>query len=99
MVRDQLKQPGTLAKVLLLFFAVLFIAVLIHPDVDLLDVHDVKITGSRSQFRSVEGQLLQQASFLFARPEASKMVVLERLAFAIETISSCDVAAISVLRI
>jgi hypothetical protein len=99
MVRDQLNQPGTFAKVLLLFFAVLFTAVLIHPDVDLLDVHDVKITGFRTQLRSAEGQLLQQASFLFARPEASKMAVLERLAFAIETISFCDVAATSILRI
>ena len=99
MVRDQLNHPGTLAKVLLLFFAVLFTAVLIHPDFDLLDVHDVKITGSHTQFRSVDGQLLQQASVLFARPEASKTAVLERLAFAIETISSCDVAAISILRI
>ena len=99
MVRDQLNQPGTLAKILLLFFAVLFTAVLIHPDVDLLDVHDVKITSSGTQFRAVEGQLLQQAPFLFARSEASKMAVLERLAFAVETISSCDVAATSVLRI
>ena len=99
MVRDQLNQPGTLAKVLLLFFAVLFTAVLIHPDVDLLDVHDVKITTSRTQSGSVEGQLLQVAPILFARPQASQMAILERLALAFETISSCDVAATSILRI
>lgn len=99
MVRDQLNQRGTLAKVLLLFFAILFTAVLIHPDVDLLDVHDVKITTSRTQFWSVEGQLLQQAPIVFARPEAKKMVVFERLSLALEAISSCDVAATGVLRI
>jgi hypothetical protein len=83
----------------MLFFALLFIAVLIHPDVDLLDVHDVKITSVRTQFRSTESQLLQQAPVVFSPPAISRMTFLERLCFADETVSSCDVAASSILRI
>lgn len=83
----------------MLFFALLFTAVLIHPDVDLLDVHDVKITTARTQFQSAEGRLLQQAPILFARPEINQTTVLERLCLADETVSSCDVAASSILRI
>jgi len=52
----------------LLFFAVLFTAVLIHPDLDLLDVHDVKISSVRSLPNSVEGHLVPQAATGFARP-------------------------------
>jgi len=40
----QVNRTGKFAKIMMLFFALLFIAVLVHPDVDLLDVHDVKIT-------------------------------------------------------
>jgi hypothetical protein len=92
-------QPKTLAKFLLLFFAVLFTAVLIHPDVDLLDVHDVKITNPRVQFRSAEGQILQQAPILFARPPIRQSAVLERLSFVEEPVSSREVAASSTLRV
>ena len=59
---------SALAKIMLLFFAVLFTAVLIHPDVDLLDVHDVKITSARSQLPSIQKSLVQRASFLLGRP-------------------------------
>ena len=54
------------AKVILIFFAVLFTAVLIHPDVDLLDVHDVKITSVRSQSRHLDGFCVQQVPFLLS---------------------------------
>jgi len=56
------------AKIVLLFFAVLFTAVLIHPDLDLLDVHDVKISSVRPQLHSVEGQLLPRIIAVFGRP-------------------------------
>jgi hypothetical protein len=36
-------------KLLLVFFAVLFAAILIHPEWDLPEVHDVKITSQRHQ--------------------------------------------------
>jgi len=92
-------RPKTLAKILLLFFAVLFTAVLIHPDVDLLDVHDVKIANTRAQFRSAEGQILQQAPILLVRPQLRQSAVLERLSFAEESVSSGELAASSVLRV
>jgi len=84
---------------MLLLFAVLFTAVLIHPDVDLLDVHDVRITNTRTQFRSTEGQLLQQAPVLCARPQPRQPAVLERLSSTEQSIPSFDVAASSVLRV
>lgn len=56
------------AKIVLLLFAVLFTAVLIHPDLDLLDVHDVKISSVRSLPHSVEGYLVPQIIAAFARP-------------------------------
>src|SRR5438270_12203107 len=52
------------AKMILLFFGVLFTAVLIHPDVDLLDVHDVKITSVRSQIRPLDRSPVRQVTFL-----------------------------------
>jgi hypothetical protein len=58
------RSKTALAKLILIFFAVLFTAVLIHPDVDLLDVHDVKITSARSQIRHLDGFFSQQAPFL-----------------------------------
>ena len=96
---NQMHRPKTLAKILLLFFAVLFTAVLIHPDVDLLDVHDVKIANTRAQFRSADGQILPQAPILFVRPQLRQSAVLERLCFAEESVLSGDVAASSVLRV
>jgi len=96
---NQMHRPKALAKILLLFFAVLFTAVLIHPDVDLLDVHDVKIANARTQFRSADGQILQQAPILFVRPQLRHSAVLERLSFAEEPVSSGEVAASSVLRV
>jgi hypothetical protein len=84
---------------MLLFFAVLFTAVLVHPDVDLLDVHDVKISNARSQFASVEGKLVQQAPILFAAPQIGRSAILERLLFVDEAISSRDLSASSILRI
>jgi len=93
------KRTGTFAKITMLFFAVLFTAVLIHPDVDLLDVHDVKITTVRTQFRSTEGQLLQLAPILSALAGISQATVLERRCLTSEPVSSCYVTASSILRI
>ncbi len=84
---------------MMLFFAVLFTAVLIHPDLDLLDVHDVKITTVRTQLQSTAGQLLQQAPIGFASPETSQPTILERLYLADEAVSPRDLTACSVLRI
>jgi hypothetical protein len=95
----QVNRTGTFAKIMMLFFALLFTAVLIHPDVDLLDVHDVKITSVRTQFRSAETQLLQPAPIMFLSPAIGRTTVLERLCFADESVSSCDVATSSILRI
>ena len=96
---DQVNRTGTFAKIMMLFFALLFTAVLIHPDVDLLDVHDVKITSVRTQFQSAEGRLSQQVPILFAPLEISQSTILEPLSFADETVSSCNVAACCILRI
>jgi hypothetical protein len=96
---NQMHQPKTLAKILLLFFAVLFAAVLIHPDVDLVDVHDVKIANARAQFQSADGQILQQAPILLVRPQLRPSAVLERLSFAEESVSSGEGAASGVLRV
>jgi hypothetical protein len=95
----QVNRTGKFAKIMMLFFALLFTAVLIHPDMDLLDVHDVKITSVRTQFRSPETQLLQRAPILLTPPASSQTTVLERLCFADETVSSCELAASSILRI
>ena len=95
----RVNQTGTFAKIMMLFFALLFTAVLIHPDVDLLDVHDVKITSVRTQFRSAETQLLQQAPILFTPSAISRMTVRERLCLRDETVSSFELAASSILRI
>lgn len=84
---------------MLLFFAVLFTAVLIHPDVDLLDMHDVKITNARSQTRSVEGQLLQRAPILFAHLQISRPAISERSVVIEEAGSSRDLSASGILRI
>lgn len=84
---------------MLLFFAVLFTAVLIHPDVDLLDVHDVKITNARRQFRSTEGQLLQQTPVLFAGLQLRQPAVLEWASSLGQSIPLFDVVASSVLRV
>jgi hypothetical protein len=84
---------------MLLFFAVLFTAVLVHPDVDLLDVHDVKITNARSRFASLEGNLVQQEPILFAGPQIGPSAILERTLFVDEAVFSQDFNASSILRI
>ena len=84
---------------MLLFFAILFTAVLIHPDIDLLDVHDVKISSARSQFAPIEGRVVQQAPTVFATAEAGRPPILERLLFEVAASSSHDVGASSILRI
>jgi hypothetical protein len=96
---NPVNRSRTLAKIMLLFFAVIFTAVLIHPDVDLLDVHDVKITNARSQFRSLEGPLVQQAPVLFARPQLSRPAILEHLLFADKAALGRDLSASSILRV
>jgi len=89
----------TFAKAVLLFFAVVFTAVLVHPDVDLLDVHDVKITNVRSQTASLERDLVQQQPILFAGPQVGPSAILERTHFEDESVFSQDSGASSILRI
>jgi hypothetical protein len=87
------------AKTMLLFFAVLFVAVLVHPDVDLLDVHDVKISSARLRVGSVEGRLIQQAPVLYARAELGQSYLLNCLQCAHAAGSSSDQSSTSILRI
>ena len=67
------------AKILLVFFAVLFAAVLVHPDVDLLDVHDVKISNAHSQIRCVDGGVVSQVPVASCRPQQEQPYRLECL--------------------
>jgi len=87
------------AKVILLFFAVLFLAVLIHPDVDLLAVHDVRISSARSQVRSVEGRCVQLMPSLSGRPQIEQPFLLKCLQYAQEAGPSSDQSSPSILRI
>jgi hypothetical protein len=96
---NRVNRLRTLAKIMLLFFAVLFTAVLIHPDVDLLDVHEVKITSTRSQCRSLEGPLVQSTVILRAETQLNRPAGSERLLLADEAVVSRDLAASSILRI
>ncbi|MGC2193053.1 MAG: hypothetical protein WA628_00150 [Terriglobales bacterium] len=99
MKMDPIIRSRTFAKTMLLFFAVLFIAVLIHPDVNLLAVHDVKITKARSQFAFFEGKLMQQAPFLFVGPQIDRSAILERRVSEDKAVSSHDLGASGILRI
>jgi hypothetical protein len=87
------------AKVVLLFFAVLFTAILIHPDVDLLAVHDVKITSVRSQVRTLDGLLVQRVPFLLSGPNIAPSQFLICLRFAPDTGGLNDQPSSGVLRI
>jgi hypothetical protein len=89
----------TLAKITLLFFAVLFTAVLIHPDLDLLDVHDVKITNARTQLGSVDRQVVQQLILQCAGLPLSRGPLWESLLFVDEGGSTHDPGASRILRI
>jgi hypothetical protein len=57
-----------ITKALLLFFAVLFAAILIHPEWDLPEVHDVKITSTRHQSHIPAERPIQPASISIHRP-------------------------------
>jgi hypothetical protein len=83
----------------LLFFGVLFTAVLIHPDVDLLDVHDVKITSVRSQIRPLDSSLVRHVPFLLDSPNIAPPQGLICLGFALDTASLSDQRLAGVLRI
>jgi hypothetical protein len=96
---NPVNRSRTFAKIMLLFFAVLFTAVLIHPEVDLLDVHDVKITNARSQVRSLEGPLVQGVPVLFTGPQFSRPALLEHLLSADEAVLNRDLSASSILRV
>lgn|SRR5690349_4467912 len=87
------------AKVVLLFFAVLFTAVLIHPDVDLLAVHDVKISTVRSQVRPLDRLVVQQVPSLPNNPDTAPPPFLICLRFARNTGGSNDQPSSGVLRI
>lgn len=86
-------------KVTLIFFALLFTAVLIHPDVDLLDVHDVKITSVRSQSRSSDGSLVKQAPFLLNCPHILASSLQESVRYAPDQQSSSPILSAAILRI
>lgn len=86
------------AKIVLLFFAVLFTAVLIHPDLDLLDVHDVKISSVRSLPHSVEGYVVPQIVAAFARPLQPSFNYDYRISTDL-TVSSFDLGLSATLRI
>jgi hypothetical protein len=96
---DRAIRSRTFAKAMLLFFAVLFTAVLVHPDVDLLDVHDVKITNVRSQFAPVERNLVQQKPILFVGLQIGPSEILERILSVDEAVISQDLSTSSILRI
>ena len=87
------------AKIVLLFFAVLFTAVLVHPDLDLLDVHDVKISSVSSLPHSVEGQLLPQIIAAFARPPLQTFSRNESLHDTRIAVSPSDLSLSAALRI
>lgn len=55
-----------IAKLLLVFFAVLFAAILIHPEWDLPEVHDVKITSTRHQSQCPANRPIQQVAVALA---------------------------------
>lgn len=48
-----------ITKILLVFFALLFAAILIHPEWDLPEVHDVKITSARHLSGCLAGHAIQ----------------------------------------
>jgi len=87
------------AKIVLLFFAVLFTAVLIHPDLDLLDVHDVKISSVRSLPHSVEGYVVPQIIAGFARPPLQPSFNYDYRICNDLTVSSFDLGLSATLRI
>lgn len=90
---------STIAKTIVLFFAVLFVAVLIHPDLDLLDVHDVKISSVRSLPHSVEGQLVPQFVAGFARPQLEQPRSYDYLHSTALAVPSFDLSLSSTLRV
>ena len=87
------------AKIVLLFFAVLFTAVLIHPDLDLLDVHDVKISSVGSLPHSVEGYVVSQIVAAFARPPLQPSFNYDYRISTDLTVSSFDLGLSATLRI
>lgn len=93
------RESNGFAKTLLIFFAVLFAAVLVHPDVDLLDVHDVKISNAHSQIRCVDGGVVSQVPVAFFRPQQEQPYRLDCLPNAHEAGPSSDQNSPSVLRV
>ena len=86
------------AKLLLVFFAVLFTAVLIHPDVDLLDVHDVKITSVRSHIRNTDASFVRHVPFLLGCNQSIPGFRVF-LSLALADTSPADPSSSSVLRL
>jgi hypothetical protein len=87
------------AKLILVFFAVLFTAVLIHPDIDLLDVHDVKITSVRSQVSPIDGSLARHAPFRLGSPHIASAQLLIFIGLTLDAASSTEQCSSSILRI
>lgn len=87
-------------KILLWFFALLFAAILIHPDWDLLDVHDVRITSVRQQAQTAAKRPIQPLPISFARPRIEPPFLLEWLqSSALDQDYSTDQPPLNVLRI
>jgi hypothetical protein len=75
-----------IAKILLVFFAVLFAAILIHPEWDLPEVHDVKITSAR-----------HQSQFAAERPVQPVMLAVTSLFGTSQTHEWCPTSVFAIL--
>jgi hypothetical protein len=86
-------------KIVLIFLAGLFTFVLIHPDLDLLDVHDVKIVSFRAQLRAIEARLTQPTPQLFSPVPRRTPFFLDFLSSVQFPASSNDLSLTATLRI
>jgi hypothetical protein len=80
-VGDRLSEASQakITKLLLVFFAVLFAAILIHPEWDLPEVHDVKITSTRHQSHSPSECPVQPVVMGAMHPQIDWPFVLQSL--------------------
>lgn len=88
-----------ITKILLVLFAVLFAAILIHPQWDLPEVHDVRITSARHQSHSGPDSPIHPVIVGIAVPvaEVSGAELLPQLVFALEP--SRNLPLLTVLRV
>lgn len=57
-----------ITEILLVLFAILFAAILIHPEWDLPEVHDVKITSARHQSQCPVERPIQPVTLAVTQP-------------------------------